>query len=527
METSSEKDSKKSILDTISKNLLGTENSDGKVLENLMNKGGINIDNSMLPAHLKYKEGEVSLTNLLRGLIKSAKDDSPLHQLSETDLNNMIGNFTKQNQASIPLNYVHAPTSFGTEELSIKDAEQLRSFKKDVRDHMTSEMALEFLKSYHINAKCKFSEQSLIQHLHIILPNKALLTLNHLKKQKATLSQIYTEICFSHGSQKSDEEIKEEIYSLVESSKPPLTVLEELNTLLQSTGENLESINALCLAEARRYVKRVAGQHIATTIENTFKLSQSRYYFEYYRIIKLNFSNDLKKLNKKVNHIDDSTETVSPAEELSQFKQEVLELLTSSINQISVKQPETNPAPQGPKPCFHCQSTEHLVRNCPHKPRFRPPKSKQRSNPPAQGYGNFNSKGYSGQKCSIHKNGNHTNFNCVLQQHPCTFSPTHGTHSAGQCRRRTAPSQNSTQMHTNRMNLPMQMGPPMTGTMQQMMPPQMAMVQVQPQPQPQPNHPQIQWTPPAPQAHHVGQLSPHTLMEKITGAISSVLETEK
>ena len=502
---------KKSLIEKMGKSLLGGENENSALLEQLVENKGLHVDNRKLPAYVKYKSGEKTMKNILRGV---CKDSPSLQKVSEDDLDDILTAFVQNSATSLPQNYVTPPTDFGFEELSSKDTENWRHFKKDVRESLTLEMSLDFLKNYHKGHQNKFSEATLIDHIHIILPNKALMALAHLRRQKATIGQIFAQLCFGYGTQKTIEELRDNIYELTDSSKPPLLVLEELNDLLQATGENIELINDLCLSEARRYLKKVAGQHLATTIENTFKLSQSTHFFEFYRIVKINFSDDLRK--KKLHHID-PTPPVSDDEKFKEFRGEIIDLLKTFKTEQSNQITEASKPPQTQKTCHQCNSPEHFVRECP----FRVNKA-SRSNK-SYNQQNFNKnppeknpvRGYAALPCFIHTGGNHNNFNCFAQQGPCNFSPTHLSHKTGHCRRNVN-NPPPPQSRPNISTMPPQSLPQLTSQQPQWIQP----ISAPPQPiVAQPQYPQL----PAPPATP-GQMNHAKLIEDITSAVSSALK---
>ena len=410
---------KSKILDAISNGLFG-KSTESQTLHFLAENDGIRLDDSKVPASAKFNpQDKTSIINFFRGILKSSNDPE-LNKTSEAELERIVNTLQNNTTDNTTKSYVKAPISFGTENLSSKDIDVLRNFKKDLKDVITVEISLEFIKNFHTSNNSKFSEASLINNLHVALPNSTILSLTLLKRTKSSLAQIFAYLCFNHGVQKSESEIKEEVYELMESNKPPLEVLTELNNLLQSTGENLEMINKLCLEEARRYLRKSVGAHIANSINNSFQLCGSNQYYDFFRIVKLQYASELKK-KRSIHHIDE-TPTI---DDFHSFKNEITTLMQSMLEKPTVNQIEEKP----PRKCYECESTNHLVRECPRR--------KHKQSKYSNSKKSLQKVGYAALKCSVHRNANHINFDCILQRNPCSFSPSHATHQQGKCRRRS------------------------------------------------------------------------------------------
>ena len=406
---------KKNLLQKIVEGTLeGIQGEDTKTLQSLLKNQGLIPNPEKVPAHLSFNKNDRSLSNIVKGVIKG----TDLEDLTEGELKRIVQGMGSDPQDVVPEHYVKSPLEFGGVELGQKDLEIWRGHKKDVKETLTIEEGLNYVNKYHEKNGKKFSESSLIEYLHIALPNKVANFLNTLRNQKATLKEIYTQLCFRFGSAKSKTEVRDALFKITSSSnKNIMEVLGHIFELTNNISSSIEEVDETCIQEARRYLKSVGAFQILATIECMFLLSKNRTYAEFYRIAKTYFEEELSS-KKRIHHVEEEREEkINLKQELSQVIHEL------KLNNQGDKQGEKAKEKSGEKACFECGKTNHLVKDC-----F------QRKNKKGSSKSQPTQMGYNKMTCVIHKGG-HSNEKCLAQKVPCTFRSTHGGHTQGDCRR--------------------------------------------------------------------------------------------
>ena len=92
---------------TLAEKFLNTLSSSPEELAELHNTGAITLNKDKIPARLKFAPDELSLTNILRGLLGKT-DETSLKNISEASLNSIIKNIAAPDQTN-PSSFVDPP----------------------------------------------------------------------------------------------------------------------------------------------------------------------------------------------------------------------------------------------------------------------------------------------------------------------------------------------------------------------------------------------------------------------------------
>ena len=291
--------SKISLLDKISDSLASKMDDKQLNLLKLNEMGAIKIEQSKAPAGLLLNKDK-TLINVFRGLLK---DNDDLAHISDKDLRAML-TFGQQNNRGVDMG-LEIPSIFGDSSLSTKDLESLRFFRKDSRDQGDIESALSFISEFHKENNFKFSEEALISTLQVIVPTKAIPLFLNLKRQNLSLKEISQTIFSEFKTSKTMEEFLETIHRITDGNiKDPRLVLEQINILLNE-AQDIKSCDAIALNEARRFIKKACGTHVAASIESFLNTSSQKTFREFFRIAKTYFTDELNH-TKKIHNIEET-----------------------------------------------------------------------------------------------------------------------------------------------------------------------------------------------------------------------------
>ena len=373
-------------------------------LQHLQALGAVQIDPAKVPASRNFKRDDPSLQNLLRGLMKGHKD---LEDLSEQALTSMVDQIHQQPNVSQPEHFVTAPTVFGSCSLEAKDLDALRTFRKDSRESCNIETTLKFLKKYHSSQSHRFTEASLIEALHVLLPAKSLNLLHSLIEQELSLAEIFTSLSHTFGETKTESDLVNQLYTLTEGNRSALEILQEIDTLINQSPSSYKMLNCLGLNEAKRLVKRELGSHPLATLEAFFSMGATKTFREFHRLVLVHFGSDLKNKKSKAHHVEQEALSAQIAE----LKQMIDQQQQAEVNQVK---------DNSEKSCFTCKQKGHFARDC---------RLKQAPSARSQG------PSYCDSPCSLHTNGSHNNRDCRSQLGPCQHRPNHQNHTMGHCRR--------------------------------------------------------------------------------------------
>ena len=420
---------------TLAEKFLNTLSSSPEELAELHNTGAITLNKDKIPARLKFAPDELSLTNILRGLLGKT-DETSLKNISEASLNSIIKNIAAPDQTN-PSSFVDPPPVFGTNDvIASADLESLRQFRKDSRDSVDISTSLDYLNDFHIRTGNKYSAKALCQGLGTILPSKTLKSYYRLIRQQVSIGEIFKALQEEFSEEKSLHDSLNDLHDLSETACSGLDFLEKLTRIVNDTSSAKE-IDTLALNEARRFLKRELGPNSAT-LECFFSMSPNKNLREYVRLAKLHFLPLLKKSNKsRLHHIDSpqvSTNDFVTKADMESFLEKIVQSQNSTLqNQMHNVQSQMHnvQSQSGQITCYGCKQVGHISKFCPKRQSqfysANQVQSKPFPTPPT--------KLYCHDKCSIHPQSTHLNSECQSQLTPCVFRINHGGHSAGDCMR--------------------------------------------------------------------------------------------
>ena len=408
--------------------ILKTISEDAAEIQKLKQRGAIKLDREKLPARLNVDETKTDRRNFFRAMIRETNIPT-FKDISESELDNIVNIPNPEIENSTHV--IRAPVIFGSKSLENKDIELLRSFRKDARDAVSVEVSLNFLNTFHQNQGSIFSESALIDALHTILPSRALNSYHLMRLQKADLQQLYDELIEEYGELKSRGEVLTSLHQSFESSKTALEIIREVSQLLDTAQHDFAGLNEIAIYELKRYIKNNLGSHILATVESFFLQSRVKTFRELAKILVNNFQKELNKKPQKLHNV--------LGEDMTNKREEVNSIITRELQEnmlqmnIAIGELRGQINNINDKKCHGCQGTGHFIKNCPKKPKQT---------------WNTTSNSYCNQKCVVHPNSSHTNFNCRAQEIPCNAGQNHESHHKGHCRRQySASTLQTTQQH--------------------------------------------------------------------------------
>ena len=453
------KKSSGSIVDKVANSIFNGMNESAKQqIRELHEHDAVTFNPAVLPAGLSASAENTSLSGILRSLLSTHQ--GPLADITETQLAKALSSFTTQPQDKGELVKVLAPTEFGSAELTEADQNAWRSWAKDAKSGIDLAAIFRYCTRYHQERNCRFSEKSLRENLIILCPREIISSLNSKVEKGYGLQRIFDDLLLLSDSIMSSEEIRLEVERVLAHPSDPIAALRTVLSLLEKnpTSSNA-ALDAECLAEAKRLVRRLGGNNLYGNVEALFLHRRSQDFINYYDILKSVYAPELTRLAKtnksKLHHVDDSLETSSFSPDKleaaidSKFSQ-YLEQMDQKFEKFREQQPPqpTQPASQTPTqpppPQEHPEGSMHtllmnqLLHNIQAQNYQQSPKNKVRSDKSQKSRRNRPQDGsrtqYKHKLCGLHALPNHTNQECRRQKAwPC---PLHGPdHHAGQCHR--------------------------------------------------------------------------------------------
>ena len=410
-----------------------------------------------------------------------------LNSLTAEDLDRTFGRSTIQAEDHIVVPH----SAFGSDKIKETERVRLREMRKDHRNALSVEAVLNRYDRWIQSEGHRFSEDTLISHLEILVPTQALKTYDDLYRQpKMTLRQLYSSLCNAHGEYKSQSVLRAELQRITEDMNATVFMtLDKIERNLNMTsGSSISERMQRCIEQATLYLKRKLGPTQTNIILGRYEGRGHTTFADLVHLIKNEFyeiastgvnHDDLigteKPSAKRTNHIveeevaDLRKDLVFAITEIKEMKKQSSPLhnvnvhnvhtlpqgqnsqgqpLGGQIFQVPAQQaiaPQTqqtqptqdNQYTDKPYPniqCFKCNTFGHYATTCPSKAQNTQHSTQQRQPPfqvPLQDQ-------YSNQNCSIHTSERHTNDMCMTQNHPCGY-PTainmHYRHKAGACKR--------------------------------------------------------------------------------------------
>jgi len=143
---------------------------------------------------------------------------------------------------------------FGKLDMNEDQVTHLRNFKKDSRNMITAEFSLKYVEKMCADFKHQLSEQTILDHLYLVLPDKCLQDWQRLRDTPGMkLKQVYKELCTLYGNAKSQKYLRQELLSICADMESEVReVLNRIHVNLSRTeSSGIRDINWRCLEEGR------------------------------------------------------------------------------------------------------------------------------------------------------------------------------------------------------------------------------------------------------------------------------------
>ena len=346
---------------------------------------------------------------------------------------------------------------FGQLDMNEDQVTHLRNFKKDSRNMVTAEFSLKYVEKMCKDFKHQLSEQTILDHLYLVLPDKCLQDWQRLRDTPGMkLKQVYKELCTLYGNAKSQKYLRQELLSIcADMDSEVRDVLNRIHINLSRTeSSSIRERNLRCLEEVQIYLKRRIGPTSAALIFTRFEARKLANFSDLIDLIEADFPEVFArdKLRREKGRVDkhkagrvheilqdhppsddDSDDDVKVIhqvdEKLSAFQDAFQSTLVKTqeenakcFSNLADTLANVNNVIQGRGPCHNCGQTGHFILNCPTNPK-RAGGSKQNS---------IRKRRYCDQPCSVPGHTHHKNVNCTSQNHPCRFE-SHTNHSSNNC----------------------------------------------------------------------------------------------
>ena len=322
-------------------------------IRDLNNCQAITCNPAVLPARLSATEDNKSLGGILRSLLST--HEGPLKGITETELTQAIRGLDRDHKEQSDVVKVLAPTEYGTAELTPENQAAWRNWAKDSMHGMDLAAIFRYCARYHKDRQCCFSEETLRDNLFILCPREIMTSLNSKAEKDFPLQKIFDDFLLITDSIMSSEEIRLEVERVLANPVDPIAALRSVLSILEkNSSANNASLDAECLAEAKRMVRRLGGNQLYGSVESLFLHRRSQDFLNYFDILKTVYPQELACLARsskpKIHHIP------APVEEEEEPKP-TIEHISSAISSAIISKlnlPENKPdkglppTPSGP-----------------------------------------------------------------------------------------------------------------------------------------------------------------------------------
>ena len=343
---------------------------------------------------------------------------------------------------------------FGKLDMNEDQIAHLRNFKKDSRNMITAEFSLKYVEKLCSDFKHQLSEQTILDHLYLVLPDKCLQDWQRLRDTPGMkLRQVYKELCTLYGNAKSQKYLRQELLSICADMESEVRdVLNRIHVNLSRTeSSSIRERNLRCLEEVQIYLKRRIGPTSAALIFTRFEARKLSNFSDLIDLIEADFPEVFAKdkirrekgrldrglprarvhevlQDHPVSDDDDVDEDVDVVNQVEEKFSALLENVVGKSQEENAKQfadlvdrlENVNNVVQGRGVCHACGQVGHFARDCPDK---RGGSSKK-----------GNKGRYCDQPCSVPNHKGHINKDCLVQKHPCG-APNHRGHPSRNCYR--------------------------------------------------------------------------------------------
>ena len=387
------------------------------------------------PIQGKEDDLGLGLHDILKTLIKSANPEKcqAFANLTESQLASALQSIIPDHKdlGEGKNGMIQPPPRFGNENMSEKDLSELRLIKKDSKE-ANIEFSLNLLNQFLTDKQCKFTEQSVIRNMYILVPPSTVQYLSVImQRENISLKEIYREMIQKFGSSKSNADITNNIYAAVSKSKNALQLVHSVADLIDMAREDRNALTILGVQETENYIKRFYDPAIASTIKLWYCMKGGDSYRTYATIVDEQFAHVLAKdidSRTQVHNLNDSANPVGSIltdtlQLMSRLNDKVDKMEQNMHQNMHFVQTGMQQQSSIPLTCHLCRKTGHFKKDCPQK---RGASSMSRSGKNV----------YCDQLCSIHTNGKHSNKECRTQaSKPCLFAENHKHHTMNYCRR--------------------------------------------------------------------------------------------
>ncbi|MSR79017.1 MAG: hypothetical protein EXS59_02630 [Candidatus Taylorbacteria bacterium] len=280
----------KEDLDTV-----GTDEQHVRIALALEKKKICTVDRSLIPAPLLFEPKSNSLANLLYGTIKGF--DSTNTPTAQT-VNDALEQFTRQAKGRSGSTrdrvIILAPTTFGDEVLSISNIKAISSFSKSIGDLPNIESRLRFLNQLHLSENEKFTEATLLQNLHLIVPKGIQERVSCWVQNKMSLQYVFDKLMLNLSQSLTIAQLREEFLKLdtaaILGNRKPYDLLLDLEKLSDKTIGDVTQIDDLCVEQAYRVLRSSTNDFTCQFIRNCVATSGGQRFIDLLQVVKDNFT---------------------------------------------------------------------------------------------------------------------------------------------------------------------------------------------------------------------------------------------
>ena len=270
-----------------------------KEVTDLQAKGYVTINPENIPAAMSYDPQGVGLENSLKGLL-SGTTVPALKNMSQAQLSRELQPLlVRDTPQGLGKTKILAPTQFGGKDLAAADLAAWRAFKKDSKDEAKMLQCLRFVVRYHTSHNNKFSEKTLVEHLYIVVPTKAINAVLEIASQGMSLQYLYNYCMLTYGQILSDEQIRTKVDDLLTNATDPIVALNMVLPLMQTCSGSPEATDLSCLAEARRFIRTRGGSEMVALIDAMFLHETDKSFITYLQVINDSFQETIRAASKK------------------------------------------------------------------------------------------------------------------------------------------------------------------------------------------------------------------------------------
>ena len=321
----------------------------------LEREGICRVDRGQLPANMATDPGDSSLKGLLLGAI-SGYGHGPVPTVDQVE--RALNDFALTNRSNLRFQgervIISAPVAFGKDPLSEADVKRLSTLAKGFGESLNVEGRLSLLVQYHEEHASRFTEDSWIQHLHLLMPRSLQDKVGTAVLNKLRLQPVFDRLVASHGTALSLSQLRVHLNRLEQSAATNDRALLDLVSAVEEAADKTvgdpSMVDTLCVEATLKIVGLTCDELTLSLIKSAMSTMTTRNMVDLSTMLRRDFPEVLAEAQGKRAQRKGSVNNVQCAEGQT----------LAESNQVDP------PATSDDRDrCFRCDRKGHQARQCP------------------------------------------------------------------------------------------------------------------------------------------------------------------